>query len=59
MRFDDMRTDYIDRAPKANIWAGAIVPPPPRHELTRPLRRAFEVPDALPAEWERLLARIR
>lgn len=59
MRSDNMRSDYIDQARKATIWAAAIVPPPPSHELTPPLRRAFEVPDALPDEWDGLLARIR
>jgi hypothetical protein len=59
MRSDDMSPDYIDRGQKATIWAAAIAPRPPGHDLARTLRRAFDVADGIPDEWDELLARIR
>jgi len=56
-RFDGMRPDYLDREPKATTWAEIIAPPPGTH-VSRALRRAFDVPEAAPDEWDKLLARI-
>jgi hypothetical protein len=52
-----MRPDYIEREPKATTWA-EIVAPPPEAQVSSALRRAFAVPDAVPDEWDKLLARI-
>jgi hypothetical protein len=56
-----MRPDYIDRDRKANVWMATIAPPPtaPSYPVTRALRQAFDVTDAIPDEWDQMLARLR
>lgn len=52
-----MRPNYREREPKATSWA-EIVAVPPSTQVSRVLRRAFEVHEPIDDEWNRLLARI-
>ncbi len=55
-----MRPNYLDRQPKATVWAAmAPPPPPPDYDVSRALRRAFTVSGPIDPEWDSLLAQIR